>query len=260
MDLSCAAGEICGVLGANGAGKSTLFKIITGLVSATSGTIAIHSNSPKPVGGIIEKPSLYPYLNAVENLSIFARIQGLPAHRAFIEEQLNQVGLSADRKYVVSKYSMGMKQRLGIAIALLNSPKSLILDEPFSGLDPLGTVALRELILKLAHEKGIAIVISSHIMEQLLFLCDKLFVLKNGRLVNSGEVSTLMNDHIHQYEITAAGIHASEIIRSYEVLFKENRALVTISKEEVPTLISKLLAEGYAVTGCKEVWNMESLF
>ncbi len=260
IDISCAAGEICGVLGANGAGKSTLFKIITGLVAPTSGTVKIRATPPKPIGGIIEKPSLYPYLNAEENLKVFAKMQGLPTDRDFIEGKLIQVGLSLEKKYIVSKYSMGMKQRLGIAIALLNNPKSLILDEPFSGLDPLGIISLRGLIFKLAYEERIAIIISSHIMEQLLSLCHKLYVLKNGKLVNSGEVGELMQQHILQYEITAEHIEESEILRSYEVHFVDHRAIVSISKEDVPDLLSKLLREGYAVTGCKALWNMESLF
>lgn len=260
IDISCAAGEICGVLGANGAGKSTLFKIITGLVTPTSGKVKINTTSPKPIGGIIEKPSLYPYLNAEENLRVFAKMQGLPTEQVFIEEKLIQVGLSLEKKYIVNKYSMGMKQRLGIAIALLNHPKSLILDEPFSGLDPLGIIALRELILKLAHREGIAIIISSHIMEQLLSICHKLYVLKNGKLVNSGEVSELMRQHIHQYEISAMHIERSKILRSYDVRFINNCAVVTITEEGVPELLSKLLQEGYAVHSCRAVWNMESLF
>lgn len=260
IDISCAAGEICGVLGANGAGKSTLFKIITGLVTPTSGNVKINTTSPKPIGGIIEKPSLYPYLNAVENLKVFAKMQGLPADPYFIEEKLRQVGLSLEKKYTVNKYSMGMKQRLGIAIALLNNPKSLILDEPFSGLDPLGIIALRELISKLANQDGIAIIISSHIMEQLLSICHKLYVLKNGKLVNSGEVSELMQQHIHQYEISAAHIERAKILRSYEVHFINDRAIVTVTKEGVPELLSKLLQEGYEVTSCRALWNMESLF
>jgi len=260
IDISCAAGEICGVLGANGAGKSTLFKIITGLVAPTSGEVRIHASTPKPIGGIIEKPSLYPYLNAVENVRVFAKMQGLPTDQDFIEEKLTQVGLSLEKKYIVSKYSMGMKQRLGIAIALLNHPKSLILDEPFSGLDPLGIVALRELILKLAYKDGIAIIISSHIMEQLLSLCHKLYVLKNGKLVNSGEVSQLMIEHIQKYEIIAEHIELSKVLRSYEVDFIDHRAMVTISKDRVPELLSQLLQEGYAVTGCRAIWNMETLF
>jgi ABC-2 type transport system ATP-binding protein len=260
IDISCAAGEICGVLGANGAGKSTLFKIITGLVAPTAGEVKIRANSPKPIGGIIEKPSLYPYLNAAENVRVFAKMQGLPTDQQFIEEKLTQVGLSLEKKYIVSKYSMGMKQRLGIAIALLNHPKSLILDEPFSGLDPLGILALRELIRKLAYEEGIAIIISSHIMEQLLSLCHKLYVLKNGKLVNSGEVSQLMEEHIQKYEITAEQIQLSEVLRSYVVDFVGDRAIVSVAKDKVPELLLKLLQEGYSVTGCKAIWNMESLF
>ena len=120
VSLELHKGEICGLIGPNGAGKSTLFRILLGLVSRDSGSLQIHSESSKPLGGIIEKPALYGYLSALENLRVFARIQGLELTKAELENELLQVGLSPDRTDPVRNYSMGMKQRLGLAIALLN--------------------------------------------------------------------------------------------------------------------------------------------
>ncbi len=260
ISISCSKGEICGVLGANGAGKSTLFKIITGLIGPSSGSVKIHTHSSKAIGGIIEKPALYPYLNARENISVFAKMQSLKLSPKEIDEQLLLVGLPLEKNYAVSKFSMGMKQRLGIAIALLNNPESLILDEPFSGLDPLGIESLKGLIRHLAHEKGIGIFISSHIMEHLLSLCTKLYVLKNGKIVNSGAIDVLMERHIHQYEISGTGLKGSKVLEAYQVVFVNSSALVSIQKEQVSKLLTDLLKEGIQVHGCKAVWNMESLF
>src|SRR5690606_28536453 len=130
-----------GLVGANGAGKTTLFKILLGLVTADSGSVSVASEGKKIVGGIIEKPALYEYLNAHDNLKVFSKMQGSPYDKNTLYTALEKVGLGLDRKDPVKNFSMGMKQRLGIAIALLNNPKCLILDEPFSGLDPLGIAA-----------------------------------------------------------------------------------------------------------------------
>ena len=127
INISCAAGEICGLLGSNGAGKTTLFKILCKLVNPDSGAVKINAKGAKPIGAIIEKPALYDYLNAFDNLKIFASIQGAATDKKTLNESLKKVGLPLDRKDPVRNFSMGMKQRLGIAIALLNNPKCLVL-------------------------------------------------------------------------------------------------------------------------------------
>ena len=141
--ISCGKGEILGLVGSNGAGKTTLFKILLGLVTADSGKVEISGDGAKKIGGIIEKPALYPYLNAHENLRLFAKMQGADFSKIAIEASLEQVGLPLHRTDPVRNFSMGMKQRLGIAVALLNNPSCLLLDEPFSGLDPLGIEAFK---------------------------------------------------------------------------------------------------------------------
>lgn len=260
VTISCAAGEICGLLGANGAGKTTLFKILFGLVTPDSGTVQINVNTLKPIGGIIEKPALYEYLNAYDNIKIFASIQGIAVSKEFLTETLLKVGLPLDRKDPVRNFSMGMKQRLGIAVALLNNPACLVLDEPFTGLDPLGVAALRKLIVDLAEKDGHAIILSSHIIEELSKICNTLYVLKEGRLVNTGPAQKLIAENTSTYSICAENIASSQSLKTYEVSFKGNYALVTITTEQVPKLIQQLYSEGIYITSCTPELSMEKLF
>jgi ABC-2 type transport system ATP-binding protein len=260
VNISCAAGEICGLLGANGAGKTTLFKILFGLVTPDSGTVQINVNTLKPIGGIIEKPALYEYLNAYDNIKIFASIQGIAITDEFLTDTLLKVGLPLDRKDPVRNFSMGMKQRLGIAVALLNNPACLVLDEPFTGLDPLGVAALRKLIVDLAEKDGHAIILSSHIIEELSKICNTLYVLKEGRLVNTGPAQKLIAENTSTYSICAENIASSQSLKAYEVSFKGNYALVTITTEQVPKLIQQLYSEGIYITSCTPELSMEKLF
>src|SRR5690606_20457370 len=162
VNLHCSKGEIVGLLGRNGAGKTTLFKILFGLVRPDSGRVEFELSKHKSLGGIIENPGLYGYLDAFDNIKVFSRIQGLKLSKKDIELSLQRVGLPSDRTDRVQNYSMGMKQRLGIAIALLNNPCYLVLDEPFSGLDPIGIKAISSLILDLVAKDKIGVLIASH--------------------------------------------------------------------------------------------------
>ncbi len=254
VSIQCSAGEVCGLVGANGAGKTTLFKILLGLLSADSGSVKINTSHAKPIGGIVEKPSLYSYLNAYDNLKVFGSIQGLKIDKAFVERQLLKVGLSFDRKDPVKNYSLGMKQRLGIAIALLNDPKVLILDEPFSGLDPLGIISLKKLILSLASKEQIAIIISSHIVEHLFKICDTLFVIKKG------VISIYEPTNKTKYAITANNIKESKILCSYKTTFEDDKVIVHIEKEKLSGLLKTLLQEKIEITACIPLVDMEALF
>jgi ABC-2 type transport system ATP-binding protein len=247
-------------LGANGAGKTTLFKILFGLVTPDSGTVKINACSVKPIGGIIEKPALYEYLNARDNLKIFASIQGVDTNHEFLTATLLNIGLPPDRKDPVGNFSMGMKQRLGIAIALLNNPACLVLDEPFTGLDPLGVAALRKVIVDLAEKENLAIILSSHIIEELGKICNTLYVLKQGRIVNMGAAEKLIADNTSTYSICAENISLSQSLKAYPVSFKGNHALVSISTELVPGLIRQLYKEHIYITSCSPELSMEKLF
>jgi ABC-2 type transport system ATP-binding protein len=260
VNIDCRAGEIVGLLGANGAGKTTLFKILFGLVTPDTGKVIINTNSPKKIGGIIEGPALYDYLSAAENLYIFGSIQNVDVSKKRIEKYLSDVGLPLDRNDPVRNFSLGMKQRLGIAIALLNNPACLVLDEPFSGLDPLGVAALRKLIVDLAETNQLAIILSSHIIEELSKICNTLYVIKEGKMVNKGPAQELITNNTTTYSICANNIQNSHAIKQYDVIFKGQCAHVSITAEKVPSLIHELHQENIYITSCTPELSMEKLF
>ena len=184
---------IYGLLGPNGAGKSTILKMLTGLLRPTNGEIIINGHpwsrkDLKDIGALIESPALYGNLTAYENLLVHAKLLNLPDSR--IKEVLKIVGLENTEKKKVSQFSFGMKQRLGIAKALLNHPKLLILDEPTNGLDPLGIQELRKLIRSFP-EQGITVILSSHILTEVTQLGDCIGIVPNGRLKYRGKIDDL---------------------------------------------------------------------
>jgi ABC-2 type transport system ATP-binding protein len=258
--ITCSAGEIVGVVGANGSGKSTLFKILLRVMKPDNGTVTINSKRIKPVGGIIEKPALYEYLNAIDNLKIFASIQGLETNNQFFLDSLTKVGLPINRKDPVRNYSMGMKQRLGIAIALLNNPECLVLDEPFSGLDPIGISSLKNLITSLAENERLAILISSHILDELNKICHKLNVLKNGKIIHSGTTQELINKSTVAYSISANNISSSLILKAHHASVKNNQASVKIEPDKISDLLKEMHSENINITSCVPEISMNKLF
>ncbi|WP_339264076.1 lantibiotic protection ABC transporter ATP-binding protein [Geobacillus sp. FSL K6-3411] len=181
---------VYGLLGPNGAGKSTLLKMLTGLLRPTKGEIMINGHpwsrkDLKDIGVLIESPALYGNLTAHENLLVHAKLLHLPESR--IQEVLNIVGLENTGKKKASQFSLGMKQRLGIAKALLNHPKLLILDEPTNGLDPLGIQDLRKLIQSFT-KNGITVILSSHILSEVKQLADYIGIIQNGKLRYEGKI------------------------------------------------------------------------
>jgi ABC-2 type transport system ATP-binding protein len=198
VNLTVRQGEIFGFLGPNGAGKSTTIKMIAGLTSITSGEIYIMGQSIKNnfekaisyLGGVIETPTLYSYMSGYNNLNYFASLYpNIPKQR--IREVATLVGLQGRLKDKVSQYSLGMKQRLGIAQALLHNPKVLILDEPTNGLDANGIKEMRMLLKTLAKEHGIAILISSHILSEMENLCETVAIINKGQIVEQKSIEEL---------------------------------------------------------------------
>lgn len=188
-NLSIGKGEIVGLIGQNGAGKSTLLKMIGGLIYPTSGEIQLFNEAAgdrpalfERMGLLIERPGLYPNDTAYEHLYALALSRGLKDSRQQMEVLLQRVGLAHERKTKVKHYSMGMKQRLGIALALLGSPDVLILDEPINGLDPQGIVEIRKLILELS-QTGLTVIISSHILEELSKIATRYAIIHKGDIV-----------------------------------------------------------------------------
>ena len=190
VTFSVFAGQIFGFVGPNGAGKSTTIRMITGLTPITNGDVRISGYSVKTaykkaishVGGIIEMPQLYPYLSGLKNLKLFAGFYGKAAIKR-IPQIVKLVGMENRIHDKVSTYSLGMKQRLGIAQALLNKPKLLILDEPTNGLDPNGIVEMRHILRTLAEKEKMAIIISSHNLAELEQMCDVIGLINDGKLI-----------------------------------------------------------------------------
>ncbi|AJA46522.1 lantibiotic transport ATP-binding protein SrtF [Clostridium pasteurianum DSM 525 = ATCC 6013] len=182
---------IYGLLGPNGAGKSTILKMVTGLLHPSEGEIIVFDEPWRrealaEIGALIESPALYGNLTAVENLTVFTKMMGISKNR--IDEVLEIVDLKNTGKKLASQFSMGMKQRLGIAIALLNNPKLLILDEPTNGLDPIGIEELRELICSFP-KQGITVILSSHILTEVSQIVDYVGIINNGEVKYENRVS-----------------------------------------------------------------------
>ena len=189
VSLNIERNSVYGLLGPNGAGKSTTLKMLTGMICPTSGTVEFDGHPWRrkdltKIGALIETPPLYDNLTAGENLEVRTTMLGLPKSR--IQEVLETVGLANTGKKRAGHFSLGMRQRLGIALALLNEPKLLILDEPTNGLDPLGIQELRELI-KSFPQKGITVILSSHILSEVELIADNIGIIANGSLGFNGK-------------------------------------------------------------------------
>jgi len=260
VSISCGKGEILGLVGANGAGKTTLFKILLGLVTADSGEVKIAGDGAKKIGGIIEKPALYPYLNSFENLRLFAKMQGADFSKQAIEDSLVQVGLPLNRTDPVRNFSMGMKQRLGIAVALLNNPSCLLLDEPFSGLDPLGIEALKQLILDLTQQTQMTILISSHIIDVLSTVCTNLSIIHNGEIVQTGATSTILAACTKSYSLCGSDIKKASFLSDYDTVSNGDCMTISASATEISEIIFKLSQQQIAITSCRPVLDLQQLF
>jgi ABC-2 type transport system ATP-binding protein len=198
-------GNVYGLLGPNGSGKSTTLGMLLTSINPTSGDWkwfdnASHEDALKRIGATIERPNFYPYLNATQNLLITAKIKGVPASN--IDKNLELVGLLDRKKDKFSTYSLGMKQRLAIASAMLNDPEVLILDEPTNGLDPMGIIQIRDIISSIA-TKGTTIILASHLLDEVEKVCSHVIVLRNGKSLYSGEVNGMTNSKPY-FELSAA--------------------------------------------------------
>ena len=212
-------GTIYGFLGANGAGKTTIFKLLTGLLNPDSGSVEILGSNIlenrdkmlSQIGSLIETPTFYEHLSARKNLEIHLKYMGV--HGFGVDKTLQMVGLSDVGEKAVAKFSLGMRQRLGIARALIHQPKILILDEPINGLDPMGIKEIRELFLHLVKENGMTILLSSHILSEIDHIADKVGVILNGKLVCESDLAQIKSEYQGSLEdyfftIMSGGKHA----------------------------------------------------
>lgn len=274
LSLAIHPGEIFGFLGANGAGKSTTIKMLTGLTTITSGDAFICGNSVKfkfekameNIGAIVEIPEFYNYLTGYQNLKYFAKLSNIKSKHQ-IDSVVSLVGLSDRINEKVGGYSLGMKQRLGVAQALLNSPKLLILDEPTNGLDANGIREFRGLLKNLAKKHGIAILISSHILAEMQLLCDTIGIIDNGVLIKTDKIDAFRQGSAlygSQYIKCNAPNFAGKIIKEEfktDVKICNNKVLFTADEKSVAKIIIRLTEKRISVFGAGEVdASLEDIF
>jgi ABC-type multidrug transport system ATPase subunit len=217
-------GDVYGFLGQNGAGKSTTIRMLLSLIKPSSGEVNIlgknlfthRSEILRETGAVIEKPDLYKYLSAYQNLFIFAKMSGIKVTRQLLMEQLEMVGLADRATSKVKTFSQGMKQRLGIAVALVHNPRLIILDEPTNGLDPQGIADMRNLILQLSKEMGKTIVVSSHLLSEIEIIANRILIINKGKKVVEGNAAELLDPAktIVQIETTHNGDAKNKLAQS----------------------------------------------
>lgn len=296
VSLEVQEGDILGFIGPNGAGKTTTIKLILGLQKITSGEVKINGYDIKRdfekaierVGTIVENPDLYMYMSGLENLKIIARLYKNVDQKR-VEEVIKLVGLENRIKDKVSKYSLGMRQRLGIAQAILHKPNLLILDEPTNGLDPEGIKQLRDLLTKLAKEEKMAILISSHNLAELESFCNKVSIIQNGEIIETStleEAKRVDGKMIYEIELdSTAGVEkildnsALEHIKednlqqkqdTREISKQESKNVEIIdsniikiyaSKEEIPEIVAKLVNNNKKIYKvCEDLTSLEDAF
>jgi ABC-2 type transport system ATP-binding protein len=243
LDLTIHKGEIFGLLGPNGSGKTTTIKLLLGLLFPTAGDAFVFGEPAAKVekneriGYLPEESYLYRFLNAEETLDFYGRLFNIdPAVRkARAAELIDMVGLSSDKKRILKEYSKGMRQRIGLAQALINDPELIILDEPTSGLDPLGTRWMKDLIIDLRN-KGKTVLMCSHRLDDVQDVCDRIAILYNGDLQTLGKVSTLVEDAV-RLEVRARGVkESSELKADLEAVFKKHGGTLEMVGHPVSTL------------------------
>lgn len=274
VNMTIKKGDIYGLVGKNGAGKTTIIKMLLSLTNSTSGEIELFGTSDldekiklhSKIGSIVESPKFYKTLTARENLEYYRILKGIPGKEC-IDETLKLVGLSDVDKKKFNKFSLGMKQRLGLALAILGSPDFLILDEPINGLDPMGIKEVREILLNLNKMKNTTILISSHILGELSQIANCYGFLNNGKLVEEISAKDLKDKCKHHLLVKVDDAKKAAIIleknlgyNSYEIL--ENERIKIYKGLDEPQLVNKLLVEGnvgvYSLEKVSE--NLEEYF
>lgn len=274
LNMEVLQGDIYGFLGPNGSGKSTTIRILTSLVKYDTGKVKVFGMDIKnkrteilsQLGALIERPNFYEHLTASVNLAILSKYSGLKKDHGSILKTLELVGLAGRENDKVGSYSEGMKQRLGIAQAIIHKPKLLILDEPFNSLDPQGVKDVRELIVRLNKEHGVTVLISSHKLDEIEKLTNKIVFISNGKAVASGKLDELLSHGLSKLSIICdnpekveallleAGIEVAGIERSVDKL------TVSCYRNQIPEINSLLNKHNVKVYGLIPDYSLESIF
>lgn len=267
-------GDVYGFLGQNGAGKSTTIRMLLTLIKPSSGSIAIFNKNLfsnreeilRHTGAIIEKPDLYNYLTAYENVAFLAKLSGKAASRDSIMEFLQMVGLSERAHSKVKTFSQGMKQRLGIAVALVHNPSLIILDEPTNGLDPQGIADTRELIKDLSYQHGKTVMVSSHLLSEIELMANRILIIHKGKKIVEGSSKELLDPSKTLVEIhtTDDGL-AKKILSGSEWYYnlkavKEEKIILQMDKTHIPALINYLVQNNIGILSAEPRHSLEDYF
>ncbi len=265
-------GDIYGFLGQNGAGKSTTIRMLLSLVKPTSGEINIlgknlfthRSEILQQTGAVIEKPDLYKYLTAYQNLFIFAKLSGINTTRQVIIKQLEMVGLAERAHSKVKTFSQGMKQRLGIAVALIHNPRIIILDEPTNGLDPQGIADMRNLILQLSKEMGKTILVSSHLLSEIELIANRILIINKGKKVVEGTAAVLLDPAKTIVKIATTNDEATKIKLQnspWQKFIKPDAGLAfAMNKIDIPRLTADLVQMEIDILSIVPQHSLEAYF
>jgi ABC-type multidrug transport system ATPase subunit len=273
LSFEVAAGQVYGFLGQNGSGKSTTIRMLLSLIHPSEGHIEIFGQSLtdhrsailEQIGAVIERPDLYPYLTAQEHLTLFAKLRKQKITSSKIEATLAQVGLLARANDKVQTYSLGMKQRLGIGIALLHDPQLIILDEPTNGLDPQGIADIRQLIKSLSKDQGKTVLVSSHLLSEIEQIASHILIIHQGKKMAEGPTSSLLDpnktivqiktlDDLGAKQILMASVYQTNLLARSEGIY------LSIPQLEIPALNTFLVASNIALISLETKNSLEDYF
>jgi len=274
LSFSVQQGKVYGFLGQNGAGKSTMIRVLLTLVRPTSGVVEIFGMDLKKnrkqilknIGAIIERPDLYKYLTAKQNLEIFAVMSGVKIREKEIMEQLNKVGLAQRVNSKVKTYSQGMRQRLGIAVALIHDPELIILDEPMNGLDPQGIADVRNLILHLSKDLGKTLFVSSHLLSEMELIADSMLIIDKGKKIVEGKVAELLNPGETNVELETMNIEQSRkqiqgsLWGKHFVGESNGKMILKMESDKIPVFIRDISQMNIDIISVRPKHSLEDYF
>jgi ABC-2 type transport system ATP-binding protein len=266
-------GDVYGFLGQNGAGKSTTIRMLLTLIKPTSGNISIFDKNItthrkqilQQIGAVIEKPDLYKYLSAYDNLAIFAKMSGIKVTKSLLMKQLEVVGLADRAKDKFENFSQGMKQRLGIAVALVHNPDLIILDEPTNGLDPQGITDIRNLILSLSKDSGKTVVVSSHLLSEIELVANRMIIIHKGKKIVEGTVAELLDPSkaLIQLQTTDDEFAKQQLQQtkwSSALQLDSAKLQLIMPKTEVPQLVNELVSKNVQLLSISPMHALENYF
>lgn len=274
LSFSVREGDVYGFLGQNGAGKSTTIRMLLTLIEPTAGSIELFGLSLqthrteilRQVGAVIEKPDVYKYLSAIDNLQLFARLSGLKPTRQQLMDQLEMVGLASRAKDIVKTFSQGMKQRLGIAVALVHDPKLIILDEPTNGLDPQGIADIRNLIRHLSKDLNKTVLVSSHLLNEIEQIATRVLIIDKGKKLVEGSAAELFDPAQTLIEVETldneSAFHKLEQSKWQQALQarRSSTILIKLHRDHIPDLHRELVGLDIQVLSLQPKHSLEDFF